>query len=109
MTQYTAAGWKALFFLLAGLGCFNFLAGAIIFPLDPPRPLNEPRGVDWVGAVLITVGLCLLTFGLADGESAPQGVSNYPLQSHTCLLLTLHSTPSSARRTFPCFWSLDRC
>lgn len=46
-------------------------------PLDV-RPSGGDRTVDWLGAALVTVGLILLTFVLADGQTASNGVSGYP-------------------------------
>ncbi|KAI5481092.1 Major Facilitator Superfamily protein [Pseudohyphozyma bogoriensis] len=72
LTQYAPIGWRATFYVLAGLGAVNCLAAWWFVPADPERSL-ENTSVDWIGAGLITSGLVLLTFALADGSSAPDG------------------------------------
>jgi hypothetical protein len=45
-------------------------------PADGPVE-KENRNVDWIGAALVTAGLVLVTFTLAGGEGAPQGVRKF--------------------------------
>lgn len=52
--------------------------GAWVYvPADPTLERDQNREVDWIGAALITSGLSLLVFGLADGEGAPDGVCTF--------------------------------
>lgn len=40
----------------------------------PPDTHRDPTlTVDWIGALLVTAGLCLVTFALADGPAQPEG------------------------------------
>ena len=44
-----------------------------LFAFDPDHPSEEPdKRVDWIGAILVTSGLVLIVFVLAQGEIAPQ-------------------------------------
>ncbi|KAK4701741.1 hypothetical protein P7C70_g4486, partial [Phenoliferia sp. Uapishka_3] len=69
-TQY--ASWRAIFYVSAGLAAVICFAGFFVIPPDSKRRV-EDKSVDWVGGALITVGLVLMTFALADGSSAPNG------------------------------------
>ncbi|EJU05737.1 hypothetical protein DACRYDRAFT_20129 [Dacryopinax primogenitus] len=71
LTQYAAISWRAIFFVMAGIGALTLIGAWFSFP--PDAPLAEDRRVDWTGALLITVGLVLFTFVLGQGEIAPQG------------------------------------
>jgi hypothetical protein len=66
--------------LMAGLG---FIASAVGFFFVPRDVLTTAdRRIDWIGAGLITVGLVLLQFVIADGENASHGWKTpctYPL------------------------------
>jgi len=42
-------------------------------PAALPRQAGDDRRVDWIGGALVTVGLTLFTFALADGSGAPDG------------------------------------
>ncbi|KAK4126631.1 MFS general substrate transporter [Parathielavia appendiculata] len=69
VAQY--ASWKWVFVVIA-LAAFAISAAAI-FVIPPPRdPLREdgtPRpSIDWLGAVLVTVGLLALLFALTEGN-----------------------------------------
>ncbi|KAI5479082.1 hypothetical protein MNV49_004080 [Pseudohyphozyma bogoriensis] len=72
MTTYAPAGWRASFFITAGLAALVLICAWFVVPADKPRQL-EDRTVDWLGGALITVGLVLFTFSLADGSSAAKG------------------------------------
>lgn len=72
LTEYAPPGWRATFFVSAGMGALLLIMAAFFVPKDPPRDMTN-RSVDWVGAALITTGLTLLTFALADGSSVPDG------------------------------------
>ncbi|EJD53286.1 putative efflux transporter [Auricularia subglabra TFB-10046 SS5] len=74
LVQFTKETWRSPFFLMAGLSALVFALA--FFNIDNDPPLSELRKedgtIDWVGASLITVGLVLLSFALAQGEVAPQ-------------------------------------
>ncbi|EKM57838.1 uncharacterized protein PHACADRAFT_251711 [Phanerochaete carnosa HHB-10118-sp] len=72
LTQLTAATWRSVFFLMAGLGVACFAGG--FFAIDKDLPSTEKdRRVDWLGAFLVTAGLVLIVFVLSDGTIAPEG------------------------------------
>lgn len=71
LTEY--ATWRAIFWTSAGLAALIAIGAWIFVPDDRDIPI-ENRDVDWLGAGLITVGLALVTFALADGSGAPDGV-----------------------------------
>ncbi|KZO89918.1 efflux transporter [Calocera viscosa TUFC12733] len=70
VTQYAPISWRALFFVLAGVGGLVLIGAVIVFPKD--HDFSEDKRVDWLGAFLITAGLVLLLFCLGQGEIAPQ-------------------------------------
>jgi hypothetical protein len=62
------------------MGGITVLSGLLSIPADPPLRQKgrsaadaAARRVDWLGALLITVGLVFIVFVLSDGEIAPQG------------------------------------
>ncbi|KAJ6474419.1 efflux transporter [Mycena vitilis] len=72
LTQYTKASWRSPFFLIAGLSCLCALCGFLVIDADLPST-EADRRVDWLGAVLVTVGLVLLVFVLGQGSLASNG------------------------------------
>jgi hypothetical protein len=56
--------------LSAGFVFLCLVGGIFSFDLDHSE--EEDRRVDWFGAFLVTAGLVLVVFVLAQGESAPQ-------------------------------------
>ncbi|EJU05211.1 hypothetical protein DACRYDRAFT_86362 [Dacryopinax primogenitus] len=70
-TQYAPIGWRAIFFVSAGIGGVVFVLVWLAFPNH--RGHYEDKRVDWLGAALITSSLILLMFCLGQGEIAPQG------------------------------------
>lgn len=71
LTQWAPATWRAPFFLSSGLSVLVLLGGIFFIDNDLPSTERDKR-VDWIGAVLVTVALCLITFVLGEGELAPQ-------------------------------------
>ncbi|GAA6018283.1 hypothetical protein JCM10207_000790 [Rhodosporidiobolus poonsookiae] len=71
MTEYASTGWRAVFYVLAGLGALVGLMALFLVPADHAK--DKTLTVDWVGGALVTSAVTLLTFALADGEGAPQG------------------------------------
>jgi len=67
---HRSISWRALFFVLAGIGGMVLIGAIIVFPKD--HDFSEDKRVDWLGAFLITGGLVLLLFCLGEGEIAPE-------------------------------------
>jgi formate/nitrite transporter FocA (FNT family) len=57
-------------FLFAGVSFAWMLLGFFALEEDEPSA-EEDKRVDWIGAVLITVGLVLIVFVLSDLPTAP--------------------------------------
>jgi len=82
----TVAGWRSLFYIQAGLGAFFTVVAW--FALPPSKGsensdlavMKRVLRIDWVGAVLVTGGLGLLTFSLA----LSQFPSNFWNVGHLC-------------------------
>lgn len=71
LTQWAPATWRAPYFLSAGLAAGVVISG--IFVIDKDLPSTAPdRRVDWIGVILVTAALVLITFVLGQGELAPQ-------------------------------------
>lgn len=72
------AHWSWVFWAMAILAALVAVAGLLVIPPPPPTrtaPLHGARGlaraeatVDWVGAVLVTLGLLALLFALTEGN-----------------------------------------
>ncbi|KDE05939.1 hypothetical protein MVLG_03751 [Microbotryum lychnidis-dioicae p1A1 Lamole] len=75
MTQY--ASWRTTFYVSAGLGVIVIAGAQYFVPRDPPR--NMELTVDWIGAALITIGLTLFTFALADGSGVGWNTPYIPI------------------------------
>lgn len=69
---FCRASWRAPFFLFAGFSALCVIGGCLVIDRDVPTEEKDKR-VDWLGGILVTTGLVLLTFVLAQGELAPQG------------------------------------
>lgn len=107
-TEYTAPGWRSVYFLACAFCAAIAVGGVVSIPTDTQSlPLlkstkwrsrnvseatvvvgqadssatgqqqqqqqEEDRTVDWLGAFLVVAGLALVTFALADSQSAPNG------------------------------------
>jgi len=70
-TQYAPIGWRAIFFVSAGIGGVVFVLGLLVFPNHPGH--FEDKRVDWLGAFFITSSLIFFVFCLGQGEIAPEG------------------------------------
>jgi MFS family permease len=67
VAQY--ASWRWIFWILSIMAFLVTAAGYFIIPKPPPRPDTELRkSVDWIGAFLVTVGVLVLLFALAEGN-----------------------------------------
>ncbi|THH09287.1 hypothetical protein EW145_g2136 [Phellinidium pouzarii] len=71
LTQWAPATWRAPFFLSTGLAVLVFLGGVTVIDKDLPSTETDRR-VDWIGVLLVTAALVLITFVLGQGELAPQ-------------------------------------
>ncbi|KAF8524916.1 MFS general substrate transporter, partial [Hysterangium stoloniferum] len=72
VTEYSAAKWRGIFFAICGCGALSFITAALVIDRDIPTTEKDAR-VDWIGAVLATSGLVLITFVLGQGPLAPNG------------------------------------
>ncbi|CAD0113178.1 unnamed protein product [Aureobasidium uvarum] len=67
VAQY--ASWRWIFWILSIMAFLVTIAGYFIIPIPPPRPDAElKKSVDWIGAFLVTVGVLVLLFALAEGN-----------------------------------------
>ncbi|GAA5856953.1 hypothetical protein JCM9279_005028 [Rhodotorula babjevae] len=71
LTEYAAIKWRAIFHVSAGIGALIGASALWLVPAD--RAKDKSLTVDWLGGLLITSAVVLLTFSLADGEGAPDG------------------------------------
>jgi hypothetical protein len=56
--------------MLAALNFVCFVAGSVFIDKDIPDPTQD-RGVDWIGAFMVTSALVFILFILGQGEYAP--------------------------------------
>src|SRR5256885_345260 len=61
----TDFGWRWIFFVNVPVGIVALIGAAIVMP---NLKLNRRHRLDWVGTVLATAGLFLITFGLIEGQ-----------------------------------------
>jgi predicted MFS family arabinose efflux permease len=67
VAQY--ASWRWIFWILSIMAFVVTAAGYFIIPKPPPRPTTDlKKSVDWIGAFLVTVGVLVLLFALAEGN-----------------------------------------
>ncbi|GAA5931139.1 hypothetical protein JCM1841_002113 [Sporobolomyces salmonicolor] len=71
LTEYASDSWRSIFYVSAGVAALVGVGAFYAVPPDPEK--DNTLTVDWIGGALITSGLVLLTFSLADGSSAPNG------------------------------------
>ncbi|WWC61415.1 uncharacterized protein I303_103998 [Kwoniella dejecticola CBS 10117] len=71
----SSRSWQFVFFILAGLALIPIVAGAFVIPRDPPKMITTTtnRRVDWLGAFLITAGLCLFSFAITQSGLVQNG------------------------------------
>ncbi|KAG8753279.1 hypothetical protein FRC12_011601 [Ceratobasidium sp. 428] len=72
MTEYAAVSWRGVFYLSAGVAGATILAAAAAIYKDQVCQ-EQDRRVDWIGALLSTIALVLLTFSLAQSSSVKGG------------------------------------
>lgn len=90
-------GWRSLFLLIAAIG-----AAALVFGVPRMHETRDPQasGIDWLGAVIFTATLVLLTFGIIQG---PESGWNSPLiiglfAGATLLLCAFVAVETSVKR-----------
>jgi hypothetical protein len=105
VTEYAPKGWRAVFYVLAGISALVGLSAFFVVPPDHEK--DRTLTVDWVGGALVTSAVTLLTFALADGEGAPDGV-RYFLFSYLSLILSLPIFALSSIFPFPLLNFLSR-
>ncbi|KAF8589004.1 efflux transporter [Ramaria rubella] len=72
VTEFSTVTWRGIFFLTCGLSALSSIAA--FYFIDPDTQSTEiDKRVDWIGAVLVTSGLVLITFVLGQGPLAPNG------------------------------------
>ncbi|KAF8524915.1 efflux transporter [Hysterangium stoloniferum] len=72
VTEFSDVQWRGAFFVVSGCGALSFITAALVIDRDVPTTEKDAR-VDWIGAVLVTSGLVLVTFVLGQGPLAPNG------------------------------------
>ncbi|KDN43708.1 hypothetical protein RSAG8_05898, partial [Rhizoctonia solani AG-8 WAC10335] len=72
MTQYASVKWRGVFYVSAGIAALTIIAAAVGIHKDKPSQ-EQDRRVDWIGAILSTTALVLLSFSLAQSSSAKDG------------------------------------
>lgn len=66
VAQY--ASWRWIFWILCIMASIVTVAGYFIIP-SPPKSAATPRAsIDWIGAFLVTVGVLVLLFAMAEGN-----------------------------------------
>ncbi|GAA0923862.1 MFS transporter [Virgisporangium aurantiacum] len=66
----TDFGWRWIFFVNLPVGIVALVGAAIVMP---DLKLNRRHKLDWLGTVLVTAALFLITFGLIEGQSHDWG------------------------------------
>ncbi|HEX6501449.1 MAG TPA: DHA2 family efflux MFS transporter permease subunit [Micromonosporaceae bacterium] len=66
----TDYGWRWIFFVNLPVGIVTLVLAAVVMP---NLRLNRRHRLDWVGTVLATAGLFLVTYGLIEGQSHDWG------------------------------------
>src|SRR5262245_54337814 len=61
----TDFGWRWIFFVNLPVGIVTLVGAAIVMP---DLKLNRKHRLDWVGTILVTAALFLITFGLIEGQ-----------------------------------------
>ncbi|KAK7451311.1 hypothetical protein VKT23_012652 [Stygiomarasmius scandens] len=69
-TEFTSRSWRSAFYLSCGIVLLSVIGAIAFFDTDEPAT-DTDRRVDWIGSFLVTSGLVLIVFVLAQGEIAP--------------------------------------
>ncbi|KZP30068.1 MFS general substrate transporter [Athelia psychrophila] len=84
----SAATWRTIFYIQAGLGFFFVTIGWIVLDKKQTNP-KYTKGLDWGGALLSIAGFGLLTYSLADSTTAKKGWSTPQIPSLLSVSLVL--------------------
>ncbi len=57
-------GWQYLYFVIAGVNVVPIIGGLLFIPSESPRTASDNGRIDWIGAVMITIALSLLSFSI---------------------------------------------
>ena len=66
VAQY--ASWRWIFWILCIMASIVTVAGYFIIPSPPKSAANPRASIDWIGAFLVTVGVLVLLFAMAEGN-----------------------------------------
>jgi EmrB/QacA subfamily drug resistance transporter len=61
-----SASWRWIFFINLPIGIAAFILGLIVLERDQPQPAHK---LDWVGMLLLSPGLAVFIFGLAESST----------------------------------------
>lgn len=97
---------------MAGLAALTFAGGCVVIENDHihlhsgsgPNAEGEDRRVDWLGAILVSAGLILITFALGQGQLAPtqwRTPCTFKFSSLYFSSFPNHSKPPKHRHTIP--------
>jgi len=64
--------WRWIFFINVPIGVIAFVLGLIVLDPDEPQPAHR---LDWIGMLLLSPGLALLIYGLAESSTYGFGAS----------------------------------
>ena len=65
--------WKYLFYVCAGFALLPVISGYFLIPPEPARSATQNRRLDWIGAVVITIAMTLLSLSLTQSGTDPRG------------------------------------
>ncbi|KAF2203352.1 MFS general substrate transporter [Delitschia confertaspora ATCC 74209] len=62
--------WRWVFWIFAILGGVVAVCGYFVIPVPPApeQPINMKTHVDWIGGIIVTIGLLVLLFALTEGN-----------------------------------------
>jgi len=61
-----SASWRWIFFINVPIGIIAFILGMIVLEPDQPQPAHK---LDWVGMLLLSPGLAVFIYGLAESST----------------------------------------
>jgi EmrB/QacA subfamily drug resistance transporter len=61
-----SASWRWIFFINVPIGIVAFILGMIVLERDQPQPAHK---LDWIGALLLSPGLAVFIYGLAESST----------------------------------------
>jgi len=60
-------------FLIAVMAMFIIIIGTFFIPSEPPKKEAADRRLDWIGAGIISLSLCLFSFSINQGGLVDRG------------------------------------